>query len=89
MEGHVRERGGLDAVGAEVFGGEGSVEVRRRLRRLPAQIAHRRRGVGNPFEGADFAVGGKNAVDLALRGFYFERIGVGARGESEEKERQG
>ena len=44
--------------------------------RLPAQIAHRRRRVGQPQKGLDLAVVDGLAVDLALLGLHRQRIGM-------------
>ena len=78
VEDHVGIGAGLDAVGAEVVGGEGAVPLGGGLRGLPAEVADRRRGVGDSLERADLAVGGKGAFDFAFVGF--DRQGIGGEG---------
>jgi hypothetical protein len=72
---HVGIAGGLDAVGAEVFGGTDALPACGGLRRLPAKIADGRGGEGYALEGADVIVVGECAFDYSLIGFYLERVG--------------
>ena len=75
-------------MGAEVFGGVDAFPGGGGLRGLPAEGADGRGGVGNAFEGADFAVGGEGTFDFAGGGFDLERVG-GLGGHGGEKEEGG
>ena len=77
VEDHVGIAAGLDAVGAEVFGGADALPLCGGLRRLPAEIADGRRGEGNAFEGADLMVVGECAFDYCPCRFL---PGAGRRG---------
>jgi len=62
----------------------------RGLGRLPAEIADGRGGVGDALEGADLAVGGVGAFDLAAGGLDAEVVGGEAGcGKKEEREEGG
>jgi hypothetical protein len=80
VEDHVGVTDGLDAVGAEVFGGADAFPVGGGLRRLPAEIADGRGGEGDALEGADLIVIGECAFDYSVGGFYLERVGGVERG---------
>jgi hypothetical protein len=75
VEDHVGVAAGLNAVGAEVFGGADALPVCGGLRWLPAEIADWRGGEGDALEGADLIVVGEAAFDYAVSGFYLERVG--------------
>src|SRR6185312_8793940 len=65
----------LDAVSAKLCGVANARPTRRRLRRLPAQIAHRRRSKRNRLESASLPVHGVSAVDITFVGLHYEWIG--------------
>jgi hypothetical protein len=74
VEDHVGIAGGLDAVGAEVFGGTNALPLCGGLRRLPAEIADGWGGEGDALEGANLIVVGECAFDYSLVGFDLERV---------------
>ena len=90
VEDHIRVGAELDAVVAEVAGEEDVLPLGRGLRRTPAQIADRRRGVGNTLVGDDFLVGGENAEELAAGDLDGTELGRllrgGCRGGEEESQ---
>ena len=87
LEDHVGEDGVLRAVGAELGCVALTLPFGCGFRRLPAQVAHRRRGVGKAEPGADLAVVDGLAVDLAVDGLDGERVGGGGYGESQQSRR--
>ena len=78
-EDHVVEGANLGAVRAELRRVALALPLRRRLRRLPAQIAHRRRCIGQPQKRLDLAVVEHLAMHFAMLGLYRQRVGLNRR----------
>src|SRR6185503_15229714 len=66
VEDHIGVAAGLHTVRAKVGGGTNTLPFGRRHRWLPAEVANRRRGIRDAFEGDDLMVGSVGALDLAL-----------------------
>jgi hypothetical protein len=82
---HVVEHARLHAAGA-VIGGIAHASPRcGRLGRFPAEKANGRSGVGNAFEGADFAVGTDDAFENSAGGTLLNgtQLGAGRGGEEQ------